>query len=157
MNKHTKEPKRFLAFDSCNNEYQEFNTLEEAQKWIEDGVKFDGEISSEGDDSKIYQLHSILEYVITDQKSNYQFENEEDDVDDTGSVWPYDNEWDFVGDIEFKQVNPETEIQSLRDKIESLRTWIIENTVDVEGQDGVKWNCIERDEILQQLNNLNER
>lgn len=33
----------------------------------------------------------------------------------------------------------------------NLINWIIENTENVTGQDGVKWNCIERDELLNYL------
>ena len=47
--------------------------------------------------------------------------------------------------------DPESEIQSLRDRLNDLRTWIIENAEDVTGQDGVKWNAIDRDEILNYL------
>lgn len=42
-------------------------------------------------------------------------------------------------------------LKKLSDRLNDIRTWIIENTEDVTGQDGVKWNCIERDELLNYL------
>ena len=44
-----------------------------------------------------------------------------------------------------------TDIEPLLDRLHNLRTWIIENAEDVTGQDGVKWNAIDRDEILNYL------
>lgn len=101
--------KQYLAFDSCSNEYEEFDTVQEAQKWIKEGMTCENEISLEGEDSKIYKLHSIVDIVTTDYKSNYLYENEEDDIEETGSVWPYDNDWDSVVDVQFKEVNSESE------------------------------------------------
>ena len=43
------------------------------------------------------------------------------------------------------------DIEPLLDRLHNLRTWIIENAEDVTGQDGVKWNAIDRDEILNYL------
>lgn len=63
------------------------------------------------------------------------------------------NDFQSIVDIWINRIN-QSEIQSLRTKLSDLHTWITENTVNVTGQDGVQWNCIERDELLQYLKEI---
>lgn len=61
--------KKYLAYDGINCEYEEFETIEEAQKWLEECF-FD---SDEGyhpdiDSCKIFELKQTVSYDVVDRK-----------------------------------------------------------------------------------------
>lgn len=103
---------KYLAFDACNGEYQTFDNIEDARKWLYDCFydQDDQAYDLDTDSCKIYLLHEKVELVETDRKSNYKYECEEDlpDGGDSDDVWPYDNMFDVVGEHRFIPINPAT-------------------------------------------------
>ena len=96
--------KKYIAYDSDNSDFEWFETIEEAQKWIKDGNT--EEISP---DINSYFIAEIIQRAVfkeTYRKENYKYLNEEDiPEDDTESeAWPFDNEFERVGKIEFETV-----------------------------------------------------
>jgi len=90
---------KYLAYDACNNEYQEFETIEEAREWLEEGFLDPDEGYNLDDikDFKIYILHETVDYDVVDKKSNYKYENEDDAPEgEEDEVWPHDNKFDEV-------------------------------------------------------------
>jgi len=102
--------KKYLAYDAPNNEYESFETIEEAQKWIEESIldPNDG-YASEVKDCKIYELRQIVEFDKIDSKENYEYEYEDDipEGDETSEAWPYDPDFDEVWQHRFIDVPPE--------------------------------------------------
>lgn len=100
--------KKYLAYDAINSEYEEFDTIEEAREWLEEGFLD----SSEGyhpdvDDCKIYKLFETVTHEIVDSKSNYEYENEEDipEENESAEAWPYDNSFDEIWKHKFVGVS----------------------------------------------------
>ena len=104
--------KRYLAYDAPNNEYEDFETIEEAQKWIEESILGGGDgYDSEAKDCKIYELKQIVEFDKIDSKENYKYEYEEDipEDDEESEAWPYGSEFDEVWQHKFTNVLPEVQ------------------------------------------------
>lgn len=98
--------KKYLAFDSINCDYEEFENIEDAKKWLEECF-YD---SSEGyhpdiKDCKIYELCATVDYDVLDSKSNYKYVYEDDipEDDNESEAWPYNSGFDEIW--EHKWVN----------------------------------------------------
>ena len=100
--------KRFLAYDSPNHEFESFDTIDEARKWLEEAF-FDRDegYHPDAESCEIFELKETVKCHIVDSKSNYKYENEEDvPEDDTESeVWPYSNQFDEIWKHEFISFN----------------------------------------------------
>jgi len=99
--------KKYLAFDAINGNYEEFETIEEARKQLEESFSCDGEYHPDLKECKIYKLEEVVDYDIIDKKSNYKYVNEDDiPEDDTESkAWPYNSVYDEVIDHKFVKVH----------------------------------------------------
>lgn len=99
---------KYLAIDACNGEYETFDSLEDARKWLEECFydEADQAYDLDADQCKIYILHERVELIETDRKSNYKYEYEEDvpEGGDSDDVWPYDAMFDVVCKHEFVPV-----------------------------------------------------
>ena len=105
------EPKKYLAFDPINGDYEDFDTIEEAQKWLtESFVDRDEGYHPEAEDCCIYQLIEKVKLTITDEKINYKYESEDDISEDDQKAlddedfWPHPIEFDTVCKHEFIKV-----------------------------------------------------
>ena len=95
--------KRYLAFDAANNEYEEFDTIEEARAWLKDGFLDQSEgYHPDAESFAIYEIKERVKIIVTDRKENYMYENEEDIPEGSDEdAWPYDNAFDYVCKHEF--------------------------------------------------------
>ena len=95
--------KKYIAYDYDNSDYESFETIEEAQDWIKEGNS--EEISSDINEWFIAEIIQRPVFKETDRKENYKYLDEDDiPEDDTESeAWPFSNEFDFVGKIEFEK------------------------------------------------------
>jgi hypothetical protein len=96
--------KKYLAFDSINYEYEEFETIEEAHEWITNVILDpDDGYASEFSGCKIFELKEIVDYDVIDSIDNYKYKNEEDipDDDDTSEAWPYSDTFDEIWQHKF--------------------------------------------------------
>lgn len=96
--------KKYLAYDSINCEYEQFDTIEEARKYLEEAFKDENEgYHPDAESCKIYELKEAVKVTIVDSKDNYKYLDEDDiPEDDTESeAWPYDNAFDEIWDHEF--------------------------------------------------------
>ena len=99
--------KKYLAFDAINNEYEEFETIEDAQQWLEEAFLCSGEgYHYDLKSCKIFELKQTVDYDVVDSKKNYKYENEEDipEDDNESEVWPYDNSFDEIWEHKFVDV-----------------------------------------------------
>ena len=90
---------KYLAFDGINSEYESFDTIEDAREWLTEAFSQPHEgYHPSLNDCEIYKLCEVVGYEVTDSKSNYKYENEEDipDGDEESEAWPYDNEFDEI-------------------------------------------------------------
>lgn len=89
----------YLAFDGINCEYKHFETIEEAQKYLEE-IFLD---SAEGyhpdmEGCKIFKLVETVGYDVIDSKENYKYEDEDDipEDDNENEAWPHSSEFDEI-------------------------------------------------------------
>lgn len=96
---------RYVAYDACNEEYNEFKTLQEATDWLKEG---DSEgISDEACEGQnwIAEIQYISEVTEIDNKSNYH-ENEDGIlVDEDGEEWSISSEFDWIGDHHYVKID----------------------------------------------------
>jgi len=92
--------KKYIAYYAADYGFQIFETFKEAEEWLKEYDSQDG-IAEESVDGKNYiaEVTHFSSYKVTDQKSNYTDPEEE---------WPYDDEFDTIGIIEYKPINKET-------------------------------------------------
>jgi len=102
--------KKYLAFDALNGDYEEFETIEEAQKYLEESFcDVDSGYSDETELCKIYELKQTVKLEIVDSKENYKYVYIDDapideDVDEEKDVWPYDSAFDTIAEHKFIDV-----------------------------------------------------
>ena len=102
-----KKPK-YVAYFAVNNEFEFFDTFEEAEKWFHDTYHDEEEFSDEtisGEDF-IAEVTHRSKFTEIDNKDNYQYDYEDDipEDDEESEAWPYDTEYDSVGKVEFEKV-----------------------------------------------------
>lgn len=98
---------KYLAYDGIENEYELFETIEEAQEWLEGSFLDDTEgYHPDLESCKIYELKQVIKIKVIDSKENYKYENEEDipEGDTESKAWPYDNAFDEVWEHKFVDV-----------------------------------------------------
>ena len=95
--------KKYLAFDGINGGHEDFDTIEEARKWLEECF-LDEEEGYHPDfaSCKIYQLAETVECDVVDKKENYKYDYEEEG--DESEVWPYDPAFDEIWEHRFVPV-----------------------------------------------------
>ena len=99
--------KKYLAFDGINCEYEEFETIEEAQIYLEESfLDSDEGYHPDMKSCKIFELKQIVDYDIVDSKENYKYEHEEDipEDDEDSEAWPYDSDFDKIWKHKFVTV-----------------------------------------------------
>lgn len=103
MNK--KSNYRYVAYDAANGEYQEFETLNEAENWLKED---DGEgISNEAccGQNYIAEIQYISEVTRIDEKKNYHVHTDDCPEDCDEEEWPYNDDWDWIGDHHYVRIN----------------------------------------------------
>lgn len=99
--------KKYLAYDAINSDYEEFDTLEEAHDWIKEAILDPSEgYHPDLKECKIYIQIETVDYDVTDKKSNYKYENEDDipEGDEESEAWPHDNAFDEIWQYKFVKV-----------------------------------------------------
>lgn len=75
--------KKFLAYDGINCEYEEFETIEQAQEWLKEVfLDADEGYHTELDSCKIFELKQVVDYDVIDSKDNYKYMHDEDIPED---------------------------------------------------------------------------
>lgn len=100
--------KKYLAFDGINCEYEEFETIEEAQKWLEECfLDSDEGYHPDMDCCKIFELKQTVSYDVVDKKENYKYVYEEDipEDDEKSEAWPYSTSFDEIWKHKFVTVS----------------------------------------------------
>lgn len=99
--------KKYLAYDGINCEYENFNTIEEARKWLVEAFLD----SSDGyhPDLKscaIYKLEETVDYDVIDSKDNYKYmyDDEIPEDDEESEAWPVDVVFDEIWKHKFVKV-----------------------------------------------------
>ena len=96
---------RYIAYDAANGEYQEFRTIKEAEEWLKEGG-YDG-ISEEAVEGRNYiaeiQYKSVVNVI--DEKSNYHVHTEECSENCDEEEWPYNDDFDWMGDHHYEKIN----------------------------------------------------
>jgi hypothetical protein len=95
--------KKYLAYDSINSDYEEFETIEQAREWLVEAFHSpDDGYHPELVDCKIYELKEVAGYDVTDKKENYKYECEEDAPEGhEDEAWPFSSEFDEIWQHKF--------------------------------------------------------
>lgn len=102
--------KKYLAFDGINGGHEDFDTIEEARKWLEECFLDDQEgYHPDFASCMIFQLAETIECDVVDKKENYKYIHEEDVPDDEEGeeVWPYGAGVDEIWKHRFVPVSSE--------------------------------------------------
>ena len=96
--------KKYLAYDGINGDFQEFETIEDAQKFLKE-IFFDSDEGYHPDmkSCKIFELKQTVDYRVVDSKVNYKTGYEDDFCDDD-EIWPYNDDFDEIWEHEFVSV-----------------------------------------------------
>lgn len=66
--------KKYLVYDAIDGQYERFETIEEAEKYLNEiAVDSDNGVDQAISDCLIYKLEKKVEVVVVDKKSNYQY------------------------------------------------------------------------------------
>ena len=84
---------KYAAYYSADSALEWFETFEEAEKWLQDYDDQDG-ISPESiaGENYIAKITHVSSYRVTDSKADY-----------AEGDWPWDDEYDTVGVIDYKE------------------------------------------------------
>jgi len=102
--------KKYLAFDGINGGHEDFDTIEEARKWLEDCfLSPDEGYHPDFASCKIYQLAETVECEVVDKKENYKYIYEDDipEGDNESQAWPYSTDFDEIWKHKFVPVPSE--------------------------------------------------
>lgn len=101
---------KYVAHFRAENEYEEFDTFEEAEKWLFEAQHYDDGFSLESMQGGDYiaKITHRSKYTETDCKENYHEHTDMCTPDCEREEWPYSNEYDVVGEMTMEAVN-ETE------------------------------------------------
>ena len=84
--------KKYIAYDPMNNEFELFETQQDALSWILD------QDWSEGLPPEFSDGHYFVAKIT--HRSNYKVTDKKED----GKEWPYSDEFDFVGEPQMQEV-----------------------------------------------------
>lgn len=104
--------KKLIAYDDINGEFEDFESIEDARKELEEifyqndeGYHPDGVRSC-----KIYEQIEELEFKITEERANYKYDYDDEAPEgEEHLVWPYDSAFEQVGKHNFALVPTERE------------------------------------------------
>ena len=123
--------KKYLAFDGINGGHEDFDTIEEARKWLEDCfLSPDEGYHPDFASCKIYQLAETVECEVVDKKENYKYIYEDDipEGDNESQAWPYSTDFDeiwkhkFVSETDQKIVDKMVS-ERLREELIKYMAW----------------------------------
>ena len=100
-----KDNLRYVAYDAANGEYEEFETLREAEEWLTDG---DAEgISEEACNGQNYiaEIQYRSTVTITDRKEDYHVHTDECMEDCNEEEWPYCDDFDLIGTHSYEKID----------------------------------------------------
>ena len=100
---------KYIAFDAAQWDFQTFDTFKEAVAWLDEVIE--EEISKEAMQGKnfIAKITHRSKYVITDEKKNYHEHTDACPKDCDEEDWPYDSDFDNVGNVVYEPVIEEGE------------------------------------------------
>lgn len=96
---------RYVAYDAANGEYEEFETLKEAEDWLKEG---DGEgIFDEACRGQNYIAEIQYRSVVTktDEKENYHVHTDKCPEDCDEEEWPYSDDFDWIGHHSYEKID----------------------------------------------------
>ena len=99
--------KKYLAFDGINCDYEEFETIAEAEKWLEEiFLDSDEGYHPDMESCKIFELRATVDYDVIDSKENYKYIYEDDipEDDEESEPWPYNTDFDEIWKHKFVAV-----------------------------------------------------
>ena len=92
---------KYIAYNAAIGEYEHFETLETAKKWLI-GQDFSEGIPSEIECGQCFiaKITHKTKMNVTDKKENYHEHSEKCPKDCDKEEWPYYDGFDYVGDVE---------------------------------------------------------
>ena len=103
--------KKYLAFDAVNGDHEEFETIKEAQNYLEEiFIDVEQGYADETELCKIYELKQFVKLETIDSKENYKYEciddvPDDENIDEETDIWPYDNSFDKIAKHKFIDIN----------------------------------------------------
>ena len=103
--------KKYVAWDGVDYNHEEFDTIEEAQKYLEKCFFDDNDRTYSSDliHCGIYELCQKVSYDVIDKKENYKYEDEDDipEDDEESEAWPYSTVYEEIWQHKFVDVKEE--------------------------------------------------
>ena len=96
---------RYVAYDAQNRDYEEFETLKDAENWLKEG---DGEgISEEAELGQNYIAEIQYRSVITklEEKSDYHVHTDSCPENCDEEEWPYNDDFDWIADHSYEKID----------------------------------------------------
>jgi hypothetical protein len=95
-----------VAYDANETEYAQFETKEEAEKWLTRWDDGDEGITMEAveGDNIIAEIKWRSQVTVTDTKANYHVHTDECGEDCEEEEWPYCSDFNWVGKHEYVEV-----------------------------------------------------
>ena len=104
MKPNKNQTKRFVAYDSDNGEYEEFNSKEEAEKWLNEGQEDVLGVDACDGYNFIAEIKWRSVFYETDNKENYHEHTDECGEDCDEEEWPYNSDFDRIGESKYEDV-----------------------------------------------------
>lgn len=99
--------KRYLTYDACQGEFEDHDTIEEAREHLKECFfdSYDRVYHPDTSDCQIFELKEVVKVEVTDKKSNYEYEYEDDIPEgEDGEAWPYDSDVDEIWNVRFEEL-----------------------------------------------------
>jgi len=104
--------KKYLAHDPVNNEWDLFETIEEAREALTEFFLYGDEgYHPDAESFEIFELVETVKLTTTDEKSNYKYESEDAAIEandqeaiDDENFWPHSSDFEEVCKHEFVRV-----------------------------------------------------
>ena len=98
---------RYVAFDAGNCESEMFETFEQAEKWLQECDEEGVSIEAMEGYSYIAKITHRSHFEVTDRKADYHQHTDTCPKYCDKEEWPYDSEYDEVGQISYLPIDEE--------------------------------------------------
>ena len=111
MKPNKNQTSKFVAYDAANGDLEYFDTKEKAEEWLTENDSEGVSEEAESGDNWIAEIKWRSVFTIIDMKSNYHEHTDEPTEDCLENCdkeeWPYDCDFDYVGNTTFEEVEYE--------------------------------------------------
>jgi hypothetical protein len=98
------QTKKFAAYDAANAELNYFDTKEDVEKWLTENDYEGASEEAEAGDNWIAEIKWRSVFIVSDRKEDYHEHTDACPEDCDKEEWPYDSDFDYVGNTTYEEV-----------------------------------------------------